>query len=136
MLGHLILGAFALLLLELLSPTTASIAITGASGGVNISSGQRPARLEIGQFQASGVVWDLYILALAELQQVDIANPLSYYQIAGMCQLPGVAMTDTGQVSMAFPSIPHGMEFHDRPLRRVDSALTPRFCSCRGIGHI
>lgn len=83
MLRRLILGALALLLPDIISTISASIAIVGAPGGVNLTSGQRPIRMEIGLFQASGVVWDLYILALAELHQVDIANPLSYYQIAG-----------------------------------------------------
>ncbi|KIW91999.1 uncharacterized protein Z519_06981 [Cladophialophora bantiana CBS 173.52] len=45
--------------------------ITGAQGGVNSSTGVRPLRYEIHDFANSGPAFDLFILALIDLQDVD-----------------------------------------------------------------
>jgi len=57
--------------------------ITGNSGAVDSATGARPFRQEINQFAASGAAFDLFILALQQLQQTDQSQPLSYFQISG-----------------------------------------------------
>ena len=63
-----------------------SYAITGPTGGVDITTGQRPFRQEISNFQNSGAAWDLYILAFQKFTQTDQAQQLSYYQVAGLLE--------------------------------------------------
>ena len=58
-------------------------AITGLKGGVNQISGQRPFRQDFSTFKNSGAAFDLYILALQQLQQQNQSTLLSYYQVAG-----------------------------------------------------
>lgn len=68
----------------LFAAATNSYAITGPTGGVDGSTGQRPFRQEIFTLQNSGAAWDLYILAFQKFTQTDQAQQLSYYQVAGM----------------------------------------------------
>ena len=58
-------------------------AITGVSAGVNNVTGERPFRQEINVFAASGAAWDLYILSLRQLQQINQNDSFLYFQIAG-----------------------------------------------------
>lgn len=67
--------------------------ITGLSGGVNASTGVRPARQEIDAFSESGPAFDLYILALLQFESVEQSDPLSYYQIAGAFYSPFIHTT-------------------------------------------
>ena len=67
-------------------------AITGAQGGVNLATGQRPLRQEISVFQNAGPAFDLYILAFQQFAQEDQTLLLSYYQVAGSFNLPSVAL--------------------------------------------
>ena len=60
-----------------------SYAITGALGGVDAATGQRPVRHDFTSFQHAGPAFDLYILALQDFAQQDQALLLSYYQVAG-----------------------------------------------------
>ena len=61
-----------------------AVAITGALGGVNVATGQRPSRLEISTFQTSGgPAFDLFILAFQRFVQTNENDILSYYQVAG-----------------------------------------------------
>lgn len=62
-----------------------SFAISGVSGGVDQTTGQRPFRQEFSSFKASGPAFDLYILSLQEFQQQNQAALLSYYQVTGEC---------------------------------------------------
>ena len=66
----------------------ATIHITGASGGVNLATGERPFRLDIDIFATSGAPYDLFILALIQLQNTNQSDPLSYFQIAGIHGYP------------------------------------------------
>ena len=61
----------------------AAFQITGASGNIG-PDGERPLRYEIHIFENSGPAFDLFILAVKDLQDVDQSNPLSYFQIAGL----------------------------------------------------
>lgn len=57
--------------------------ITGATGGVDSTTGSRPLRYEIGQFSSSGAPFDLFILSLIAFQKANQSDPLSYFQISG-----------------------------------------------------
>ena len=65
-----------------------SYAITGVQGGVNEATGQRPSRKEFSTFKTSGAPFDLYILALQQLQQEDQSTLISFYQIGGETSKP------------------------------------------------
>ncbi|KAL9630868.1 MAG: hypothetical protein Q9164_006201 [Protoblastenia rupestris] len=66
-----------------LAHTSHSIAINGATGGVDPSTGQRPFRQEFSTFATSGPAFDLYILSLQQFQQDDQPELLSYFQVSG-----------------------------------------------------
>ena len=80
MLAHYLSCAFVALVLISASH---AYAITGAQGGVNVASGERPARQEISTFQHAGAAFDLYILAMQQIMQKDQLDFASYYQISG-----------------------------------------------------
>lgn len=59
-----------------------TIAITG------VQNGAVSPRLEIRQLQQNPEMFNIYILALAALQQIDSTNELSWYQISGIHGMP------------------------------------------------
>ncbi|KAL1871633.1 hypothetical protein Daus18300_004633 [Diaporthe australafricana] len=62
----------------------ARISVTGPLTGYDAQTGAAPARMNINDMWArGGPSWDLYVLALAELQAVDEADELSYFKIMG-----------------------------------------------------
>lgn len=82
---------YTLLVLSLIAtlPTyVESYAITGAHGGVNTGTGQRPSRQDLSTFKNSGAAFDLYILSLQQFQQQNQSALLSYYQVAGDMPAP------------------------------------------------
>ncbi|OAG39398.1 hypothetical protein AYO21_06414 [Fonsecaea monophora] len=81
--------ALLLLLILFLSNRLVAVQITGALGGLNSTTGARPLRYEIHDFANSGPAFDLFILALKELQSVDQSEELSYFQISGTGSYPG-----------------------------------------------
>ena len=88
-------------LLTLLSTSfvNAIVVVNGTQAGVDPSSGFRPLRIEINQFQHAGPAWDLYILSLQQLQAQNQSAQLSYYQVAGIHGYPNVpwdGVTGTG----------------------------------------
>ena len=80
-----------------LAPIVQSYAITGVSAGVNMVTGERPLRQEVNSFSGSGPAWDLFILALRQMQQLDQSALLSFFQIAGgqASYMPSSARSDT-----------------------------------------
>lgn len=64
------------------------IIITGAAdeGGDDYAHSY-PTRREINEFSQSGPPFDLFILALQVLQARNQSEPLSYFQIAGKCNI-------------------------------------------------
>ncbi|KAK8084996.1 tyrosinase 2 [Apiospora hydei] len=61
------------------------VPVIGLATGVNLLTGERPARKNINDLQAAGgPAWDLYILGLSEMQNASESDPLSYFQIAGI----------------------------------------------------
>lgn len=64
---------------------SASWAISGASSGIDNSTGARPFRLPITELQQTGAAWDLYIQALQYWQSLDQSNMFSWFEIA--CKL-------------------------------------------------
>lgn len=73
-----------LVALVVLMCSTSAFVVTGAVGGVNTETGQRPFRLNIVTMaQIGGPAWDLYILALQQFQAKDQKDQLSFFQIAG-----------------------------------------------------
>ncbi len=66
------------------SVVDASIAITGANGGVNYLTGRRPMRQEFSNFTKSGPAFDLYILSFKQFVEQNQTDLLSYYLVAGM----------------------------------------------------
>lgn len=70
-------------LLLLTSTIAIAFEISGATGGIDATTGARPSRYEISQFSQSGPAWSLFILALYEIQRTNQWDPLSYFSIAG-----------------------------------------------------
>lgn len=95
------------LILICFTPDGLCIAVTGAPGGVNTASGERPSRQDIYTLSSSGPAFDLFILALQQFQQEDQSDLLSYYQVAG--KLSSVLQT-VGPVLTSDPGI-HGHPF-------------------------
>lgn len=60
-----------------------TIAIRGALGGVNLSTGERPARLDFSVFKDSGPAFDLFIQSLRLFQQQNQSSVISYYRVCG-----------------------------------------------------
>ena len=67
-----------------------AVRITGSPAGVNTLTGERPVRQNINDLQSSGPAFDLYILALQQMEQQSQNSELSYYQVAGIHGLPYV----------------------------------------------
>jgi hypothetical protein len=63
---------------------SSAVQVTGATGGINSSTGERPSRQEISTFSQSGAAWNVFILSLFELQRDSESDPMSYFRIAGM----------------------------------------------------
>ncbi|KAL2406782.1 Polyphenol oxidase 1 [Exophiala dermatitidis] len=85
-------GLWAYSLLVLLGSLNCLLAfkITGATGGVDSTTGARPLRTEIGQFSTSGAPFDLFVLSLIAFQAVNQSNPLSYFQVSGIHGFPRI----------------------------------------------
>ncbi|KAK3350005.1 hypothetical protein B0T25DRAFT_611078 [Lasiosphaeria hispida] len=86
------------------SPTASTpiIPVVGVQTGIDVKTGQRPGRQNINNLYArGGPQWDLYVLALSELQAVNETDALSYFAIAGIHGLPHSAWNGVEQVSGA-----------------------------------
>jgi hypothetical protein len=69
-----------------------TFSITGIQNGIS-GDGSVPSRLEIRQLQANADQWNMYLLALDQLQTIpDQSNLLSHYQISGIHGQPYVAV--------------------------------------------
>ena len=123
----------------MLKAVSATIAITGVQGGVNLITGQRPLRQEFSNFQNSGAAFDLYILSFQQFVQMNQTNEVSYYQVAGM-YLPIYDFDSTRpEVSQASMDILTSLGMMFRARARTmgsDIALTLRFFFLRGIDLI
>lgn len=64
--------------------TVHAISITGPTTGYKTDTKSWPSRLEINDLSSSGPAWDLFILALRDMQHADSDAPLSYFQIASI----------------------------------------------------
>ncbi|KAK4450897.1 tyrosinase [Podospora aff. communis PSN243] len=62
--------------------------LVGIKAGVNPTTGERPARLNINDLMKNGPQWDLFIQALAAVYATDQKDSLSWYQIAGIHGIP------------------------------------------------
>ncbi|KAK4179427.1 putative tyrosinase [Triangularia setosa] len=97
------------------SPALASatpIPVVGVKTGIDKVTGKPPARLNInGLWAKGGAQWNLYILALSELQTLNETDESSYFAIAGIHGFPHSAWNGVGHVDGA-PSntgfCPHG----------------------------
>jgi tyrosinase len=65
--------------------------VTGATGGVNNATGERPTRQDIQVFKDSGAAFDLFVLALQTLQERSQDDKYSWYQFAGIHGRPYIA---------------------------------------------
>ncbi|GAM89119.1 hypothetical protein ANO11243_071540 [Dothideomycetidae sp. 11243] len=65
--------------------------ITGVFGGVDNSTGARPARLNIVDLQNSGPAWDLYIQAFQNFTMDPSTELTSFFQVAGIHGYPNIA---------------------------------------------
>ncbi|KAK1759632.1 Di-copper centre-containing protein [Echria macrotheca] len=76
--------------------------VVGVRTGIDVKTGQRPARQNINDLYArGGPQWDLYILALSAFQDVNETDPLSYYAISGIHGLPHSAWNGVAHVDGA-----------------------------------
>ena len=80
---RLLIAVYSLLGLSIFSIVTHAYVIRGISAGVNPTTGERPARRDLREFQTSGPAFDLYIQALDRFQKTDQTDLLSWYEIAG-----------------------------------------------------
>ncbi|KAK3401603.1 hypothetical protein B0T20DRAFT_118549 [Sordaria brevicollis] len=90
---------------------TTPIPVVGVKTGVDTNTGQRPTRRNINDLYArGGPQWDLYILALSEMQAMDESDELSYFSVAGVHGLPHKVWNGVEQVDGAPDSgyCPHG----------------------------
>lgn len=71
-----------------LAPALTAFQVTGATGGINSTTGARPLRYEIHDFANSGAPFELFILSLIEFQAADQSELLSYFQISGLSCYP------------------------------------------------
>ncbi|KAK3343064.1 hypothetical protein B0H65DRAFT_576876 [Neurospora tetraspora] len=103
----LLINSFA----SLAAAQTTPIPVVGVKTGVDSNTGQRPIRRNINDLYArGGPQWDLYILALSEMQAMDESEELSYFSLAGIHGLPHRVWNGVEQVEGA-PEIgycPHG----------------------------
>ncbi|KAK3984606.1 hypothetical protein QBC44DRAFT_11279 [Cladorrhinum sp. PSN332] len=87
------------------TPTTAistPIPVVGAKTGIDRKTGQPPARLDIDDLWAQrDSQWDLYILALSELQNLNETDESSYFAIAGIHGHPHSAWNGVDHVDGA-----------------------------------
>lgn len=97
-----------LLLLLLFSSLAGAIfPVVGCHHGHDENTGERAMRLPIDDFVKSGPHFDLFILALSILQDRSQSDPLSYFQIAGICCFfPKGYGFDTNLGIHGYPSIP------------------------------
>ncbi|KAI1416556.1 Di-copper centre-containing protein [Hypoxylon sp. FL1857] len=76
------------------------IPVTGMTTGINNRTGERPARWEVSALQAEGgPQWDLYIQALAALQNKTETDELSHFRISGIHGMPYAPFNGVGPVS-------------------------------------
>ncbi|EEH19206.1 hypothetical protein PABG_01525 [Paracoccidioides brasiliensis Pb03] len=80
-----------LLLLNVLVGSVSAVTISGARGGVNPQTGERPVRKDLTKLEWSGPEWDLYILSLKAFQEEDRSELLSFHKIAGIHGYPYVS---------------------------------------------
>ncbi|EXJ78291.1 hypothetical protein A1O3_09452 [Capronia epimyces CBS 606.96] len=90
LLGHRKFALSCILLSLIFVDRLLAFAVTGATGGVDSTTGARPLRYEIGQYSASGPPFDLLILSLIAFQSANQSDPLSYFQISGIHGFPRI----------------------------------------------
>ncbi|KAH7635211.1 hypothetical protein B0T09DRAFT_253998 [Sordaria sp. MPI-SDFR-AT-0083] len=99
------------ILLAAAQTQTTPIPVIGVTTGVDANTGQRPIRRNVNDLYArGGPQWDLYILALSEMQATDESDELSYFSLAGIHGLPHKPWNGVEQVDGA-PDVgycPHG----------------------------
>lgn len=74
---------------ELFDRATSTLAIVGVKSGID-ASGKVPLRLEIRQLRKNNAQWNLYLLAMNQMQSMDQSQLTSYYQISGIHGRPYV----------------------------------------------
>ncbi|KAK0743131.1 hypothetical protein B0T18DRAFT_327692 [Schizothecium vesticola] len=87
------------------------VPVVGVQAGIDPWTGQRPARQNINDlYLLGGPQWDLYILALAALQDANEDDELSYFGISGIHGTPHRAWNGVEQVPGGSKSgyCPHG----------------------------
>ncbi|CAK7275091.1 hypothetical protein SEPCBS119000_006504 [Sporothrix epigloea] len=85
--------------------------VVGVTTGIDASTGQRPARINIDDlYYEAGPQWDLYVQALDMFQRVDMTDVDSYYQITGIHGLPFLPWNGVNQTTGGARSgyCPHG----------------------------
>ncbi|CAK7264897.1 hypothetical protein SEPCBS57363_001313 [Sporothrix epigloea] len=85
--------------------------VVGVTTGIDASTGQRPARININDlYYEAGPHWDLYVQALDMFQRVDMSDVNSFYQITGIHGLPFLPWNGVNQTSGGARSgyCPHG----------------------------
>ncbi|KAL0467683.1 hypothetical protein QR685DRAFT_366309 [Neurospora intermedia] len=103
----LLINSFA----SLAAAQTTPIPVVGVKTGVDSKTGQRPIRRNINDLYArGGPQWDLYILALSEMQAMNESEELSYFSLAGIHGLPHEVWNGVEQVEGAPDTgyCPHG----------------------------
>lgn len=83
-----------------------SYSITGVQQDVDFTTGSRPFRLNINDFQNSGPAFDLYVLALQNFTQVDELELTSYFQVAGRQSLTRHNNRLTREGIHGYPNVP------------------------------
>ncbi|CCC12603.1 unnamed protein product [Sordaria macrospora k-hell] len=117
------------ILLAAAQTQTTPIPVIGVTTGVDANTGQRPIRRNVNDLYArGGPQWDLYILALSEMQATDESDELSYFSLAGIHGLPHKPWNGVEQVDGA-PDVgycPHGQTLVTHALS-IASRYPPSF---------
>ncbi|KZL84988.1 tyrosinase 2 [Colletotrichum incanum] len=79
------------------STAAREIPIIGVRSGINTRTGEMPIRRDINSlYNERGMQWDLYIGALAAMQDANETDPTSYFQVAGIHGQPYIAWSGGG----------------------------------------
>ncbi|KAK0617312.1 hypothetical protein B0T14DRAFT_433917 [Immersiella caudata] len=126
----------------LIRQTTAQptpIPVVGVKTGIDPKTGHRPARQNIHDlYVLGGPHWDLYVLALSALQEVNETDPLSYFSIAGIHGVPYSAWNGVGHVpgDLNYTGFcPHGQTLVSHAVRIADQYLPIQYPTYKGAAQ-
>ncbi|OHW90690.1 tyrosinase 2 [Colletotrichum incanum] len=118
------------------STAAREIPIIGVRSGINTRTGEMPIRRDINSlYNERGMQWDLYIGALAAMQDANETDPTSYFQVAGIHGQPYIAWSGGGpQTGAEAGYCPHNVcHLSRRQHIDIDQLVPSKHCLAPGI---